>query len=137
MRQAIFDASSGDTINFATDVYQIRLASASGELLINKNLTIDGPGADKLAVRGGGSFRIFHIAPASVTATISGLVIATGRPPANESGGGILNEGTLTMDDCEISYNMTQGNNGNGAGVANDWLPDYYEQRHFQQLDFG
>lgn len=118
LRQAIFDASSGDTINFGTGVYQIRLAS--GELLINKNLTIGGPGADKLAVRGAGSFRIFHIAPASVTATISGLVIATGRPPANESGGGILNAGTLIMDDCEISYNQAQGDNGNGAGIAND-----------------
>src|SRR6267143_1427267 len=47
LRQAIFDASSGDTINFASTVNQIQLNSGSDELLINKNLTIDGPGADK------------------------------------------------------------------------------------------
>src|ERR1017187_9257660 len=35
LRQALFDASSGDTINFATSVNLIDLTS--GELLINKN----------------------------------------------------------------------------------------------------
>jgi len=121
LRQAIFDASSGDTINFASTVNQIQLNSGSDELLINKNLTIDGPGADKLTVRAnGGFFRIFHIAPASITTTISGLTISFGRPPNNEHGGGILNAGTLTINGCTISGNMTQGNNGNGAGVAND-----------------
>jgi len=121
LRQAIFDASSGDTINFAAGVNLIQLASTSDELFINKNLTVEGPGADKLAVRGtGGFFRIFHIAPASITATISGLTISFGRPPNNEQGGGILNAGTLAINNCTISGGMTQGNNGNGAGVANN-----------------
>src|SRR5450755_1658991 len=49
LRQAIFDASPGDTINFAAGVNLIDLTN--GELLITKNLTINGPGADKLVVQ--------------------------------------------------------------------------------------
>ncbi len=63
LRQAIFDASSGDTINFAPGVNPIQLASNGNELLINKNLTIVGPGADKLAVRRAGDHFVFFISP--------------------------------------------------------------------------
>jgi hypothetical protein len=118
LRQAIFDASSGDTINFALDPGVGGIVLYSDELLINKNLTIDGPGADKLTiVFSGGSRRIFHIAPASVTATISGLSIANGSSPNNEHGGGIWNTGMLTVITCTISNNRTSGN---GGGIAND-----------------
>ena len=48
LRQAILNASSGDTINFAPRVATVTLTS--GELVINKNLTIIGPGANRLTV---------------------------------------------------------------------------------------
>src|SRR5436309_13236780 len=48
LRQAIADANDGDTIN-ARDVFG-SIELSSGELPVNKNLTINGPGADKLAV---------------------------------------------------------------------------------------
>lgn len=115
LRQAIFDASSGDTINFALP-QGFGGIGLNSELLINNNLTIDGPGADKLTIGilGLGP-RIFHIAPASVTATISGLRISSGFTA--QDGGGILNKGTLTINDCTISGNSTSGN---GGGIAND-----------------
>src|ERR1700674_5822684 len=50
LRQAIFDASSGDIINFALPQSVTAILLTSGELLINKNLAINGPGADKLTV---------------------------------------------------------------------------------------
>ena len=49
LRQAILTAGSGDTINFAFGLSTIDLTSA--ELLINKNLTILGPGAKTLTVQ--------------------------------------------------------------------------------------
>ena len=49
LRQAISDASPGDTINFAPTVTSISLLT--GELLIDKNLTITGPGANRLTVQ--------------------------------------------------------------------------------------
>jgi hypothetical protein len=113
LRQAIFDASSGDTINFALppNVQAIQLNS---ELLINKNLTINGPGADKLTVGSSCSdSRYFHIAPATVTATIFGLKMSTNCTPS----GGVLNAGTLTISNSAIVGNSTQGNNG--GGIAN------------------
>jgi hypothetical protein len=49
LRQAIADAASGDTINFAATLNGQTITLAS-ELLINKNLTVSGPGANQLAV---------------------------------------------------------------------------------------
>src|SRR2546426_9239618 len=46
LRQAIATAASGDTINFAAGITTINLTS--GGLSINKNLTINGPGANLL-----------------------------------------------------------------------------------------
>jgi hypothetical protein len=43
-RQAIIATSPGDTINFAPSVTTVTLTS--GELVIDKNLTITGPGAN-------------------------------------------------------------------------------------------
>src|SRR5882724_2324851 len=49
LRRAIVFASPGDTINFAPSVTAINLTS--GELVIAKNLTITGPGAERLTVQ--------------------------------------------------------------------------------------
>ena len=62
LRQAIVNASPGDTINFAPSVTTVNLTS--DELLIDKNLTIDGPFADRVTVRRSSNsppFRIFEI----------------------------------------------------------------------------
>jgi len=47
LRQALVDANDGDTINFAV-TGTINLTS--GELVIDKSITIAGPGSDQLAV---------------------------------------------------------------------------------------
>ena len=47
-RAILIDASPGDTINFAPSVTTVNLTS--DELAINKNLTIIGPGANRLTV---------------------------------------------------------------------------------------
>ena len=49
LRQALADATDGDTINFSVSG-TIRLTS--DELAVNANIVIDGPGADMLAVNG-------------------------------------------------------------------------------------
>src|SRR3954469_712574 len=49
LRQAITTAVSGDTIDFANGLTTIDLTTA--ELLINKDLTINGPGAGPLSVQ--------------------------------------------------------------------------------------
>ena len=73
-RQAIIAASPGDTINFAPSVTTVTLTS--GELVIDKNLTITGPGANRLTVTAEYHdfvyFRIFNISSSTVTVSMSG-----------------------------------------------------------------
>jgi hypothetical protein len=124
LRQAIFDASSGDTIKFAipspfpgSPPPEIRVSS---ELVINKSLTIEGPtGAERLTVRpnisycgGGNTFRVFRVGPAGVTVTISGLTVSGSSFSCSfpGPGGGVVNSGTLILDSCMVSNNSAQGN---------------------------
>ena len=122
LRQAIFDASSGDTINFAINFgFQAHEIQLNSELLIAKNLTINGP-ADKLAVQAqlGSGYRCFHIAP-SVSVTIARLTISptgSGCIPC-AGGGGILNAGTLTIENCTISGNLPPSGSDGGGGILN------------------
>ena len=80
LRQAIIAASPGDTINFAPSVTTVTLTS--GELVIDKNLTITGPGANRLTVTENPPaftyFRIFNISSSTVTVSMSGMTISNG-----------------------------------------------------------
>jgi hypothetical protein len=114
LRAVISNACVGSTITFAPNVRGA--ITLSSELLIDKSLTINGPGANLLTVQrstAGGipNFRIFNIASASVRATINGLTIANGNA-TGDFGGAILNGGlssnkggTLTITNCTISGN--------------------------------
>jgi hypothetical protein len=78
LRQAILNASPGDTINFAPSVTTVNLTSGE-ELVIDKNLTITGPGANRLTVqRSTYAARIFNISSSTVTVSISGITISNG-----------------------------------------------------------
>jgi len=71
LRHAIVDASDGDTIVFAVTG---TIVLASDGVVIDNDLTISGPGADRLSINGNqaGSGCIFGITHNN-TATISGL----------------------------------------------------------------
>jgi hypothetical protein len=122
LRQAIIDASPGDTINFAPSLTTVSLTS--GELVIDKNLTIIGPGANRLTVRvntGAASARIFNINSSTVTVSISGMTISNGFVDGSAGGGGILSAGVLTLTDSTISGNSTGiYTTLGGGGVLND-----------------
>jgi hypothetical protein len=115
LRQAIADANRGDTINATGVSGSIELSS--GELLMNKNVTINGPGAEKLSLENTRSSRVLEIAPGE-TVTISGLAINTGRAVV---GGGIYNAGILEVVECSISGNEAGGvrQTGLGGGIYN------------------
>src|SRR5437867_1668655 len=70
LREAIANASDGDAIDASGISGTIFLAN--GELLVNKSVTILGPGPDLLAVDGNHISRVFHIAPGK-TVTVSGF----------------------------------------------------------------
>ena len=57
LREAIDSAVSGDTIDFSV---QGTITLTLGELVIDKNLNIDGGFAGKLTISGGGSSRVIN-----------------------------------------------------------------------------
>jgi hypothetical protein len=112
-------ATTGDTIQFDAALNGQTITLTSAQLLINKSLTINGPGADKLAVQrssaaGTPAFRIFEI-PGSSIVTLAGLTISNGNESAG--GGGIsMTHGRVMIVDCVISGNSAPG--GSGGGIS-------------------
>jgi uncharacterized repeat protein (TIGR01451 family) len=117
LRQAIADAASGDTIDFGL-TYPATITLTSGELAINKDLTIDGPGAGSLSISGNKAYRVFSIA-AGTAVTITGATIRDGNAT---SGGGIYSQGTLVLSNTDIVSNTATWSGGgvyvNGGSAA-------------------
>src|SRR5437016_13583507 len=70
LRQALAIANNGDTID-ATGISGA-ITLTSGVLLVDKSVTINGPGADVLAIDGNMISRVFRIPFSGETVTISG-----------------------------------------------------------------
>ncbi|MCX6854658.1 MAG: Ig-like domain-containing protein [Verrucomicrobia bacterium] len=114
LRQAVLNGNSiagADTITFDPSVTG-SITLTSGSMEISSALTIQGPGANVLAVNGGGTDRIFFVIGNS-DKTISGLTITNGHAVGSDNNGGggaIFNAGggpmvstTLTLDSCAIT----------------------------------
>ncbi len=114
LRQAIADSAPGDIITFGLPSHST-IQLTSGELTIDKNLTISGPGASELTVSASNvfplEFRVFSVGPGSLSVTLSGLTLAHGGGFLL-SGGGLLNQstGNVELHGCVVI--------GNSAGVA-------------------
>ena len=113
LRQALATVATGDTVKFAAGLGTITLSG--GELVINKAITINGPGPNLLTVRrdaAAADFRIFNVIFVSLfsNVTISGLTIANGSSAA---GAGIYaSHETLAITNCIISGNTATSGGG-------------------------
>ncbi|WP_422927543.1 beta strand repeat-containing protein [Singulisphaera sp. PoT] len=119
-RQAIIDAHGGDKITFANSLRGHTITLTSGELEIDRNIDIEGPGAGQLTVSGNGASRVFFVTP-DASATIAGLTITDGK--AGE-GGGILNYGNLLLQKATVTANQALGalddyHWAQGGGISN------------------
>jgi hypothetical protein len=140
LREAVAAANSGDTIVFAASLFSggpatIQLvdqpSSDPDHIRVERNMTIQGPGANQLTIRAydpsptsdnndGG--RIFNIGDGSqsfISVTISGMTLTGGDPVLTDtqtgSGGAIRNMENLTILNCVISDSYTS----NGGAVSN------------------
>src|SRR5262249_53738996 len=80
LRQAGLGAHAhpgADLIRFAPAASGGTIALTAGELGLTGDLTIDGPGAERLTVSGNHASRVFEV-PGGVTVTIDGLTISNG-----------------------------------------------------------
>ena len=89
------------------------------EIVIDRDVTLDGGG--NLTVDGKQSHRVFSV-PGGVTAELIGLTVANGRE-TDEHGGGIRNEGTLTLANSTVS-GSSAGDDG-GCRTDDPALPCY------------
>ncbi len=117
-RDALLHAPSGATITFSVTG---TILLESSLVIFNKDLTIRGPGPDRLRVDGGNRSRLITVRnrPDSGLAkkvVISGLRLSNGRV-VNEHGGAIYNAGTLEIDTCWIdSCSAVRESNGSSGG---------------------
>lgn len=113
LRQAIADACPGGTITFDASLNGQTITLTSGELVINRNLTITGPGANLLAVSGNNASRVFNIG-AGATVTLQRFTVSNGR---DADAGGIRNAGVLTVRDSAFTGNSPT--NSRSAAIYN------------------
>ncbi len=116
LRGAIAAAELADTIHF-DPALNGQTITLSGALYIDHGVRIFGPGASQLAVSGNNAGQVFYLA-SSGNAFISGVTIRKGTSGSNRfNAGGIFNQGTLTMEDCVLSENISLGATGAGGGA--------------------
>ena len=120
LRQAIADAASGDTITFNAD-YTITL---TGELVLSKNLTIDGQ-THQVTVSGNHATRVFNVTAGNVT--LAHLTIANGNaqtidcgPSAAWCGGGII------LQNSGVAVTVTHSTLSGDSATSGGSIFNYY-----------
>jgi len=137
LREAIAAAEPGDSITFKGNLSGRILTESA--LIIGKSLTIAGPGARVLAIDGQNDHRVFQLDASSVV-TISGLTVFRGNDingggiyvgessrltlvasvvAGNQAvlGGGIFNNGLLTVVRSTVSGNTSSSD---GGGIVSE-----------------
>lgn len=115
LRTVLATAAPGDTIVFQDGLTgTIHLSAALGSLTLTKDVSITGPGASEITVSGQNAIRVFSI-DAGITVSLLGLTISDGNAGSAALGGGIANQGTLTVQEITLSNNTAEF----GGGVFN------------------
>ncbi|WP_277589964.1 Ig-like domain-containing protein [Pseudomonas chlororaphis] len=126
LRAALASAQNGDIVTFSSGM-TVQLTS---ELLVNKNVTIDGDlnndGAADVILDGQYRTRVIEVTAGS-TVALDGLVITRGLVSGNGGNGGygatgamaggIFNAGNLTLNNVTVTSNAASGGGG-GGGVT-------------------
>ena len=119
LREAVKYANYGDTVEF---IINGTFTLTMGEIVIDKNLTISGNNptvTDSVTqISAGGASRVFKIT--SGTVTIKNLVILQGHTHQDPGGGGIFNDGVLTLEKVRIGSCSTDAQNGGGVYSRKD-----------------
>jgi hypothetical protein len=118
LREGISQLCDGGTIDFniaGAGPHTITLTT--GQLLIDKDLTITNTSGESVTVNGGGTSRILSIDTGKTT-TIRNLTVSGGAPTDAAGGGGILNNGTLSLINMTLSGSVS--GNAIGGGVSNN-----------------
>ncbi len=112
LRQALLDAGTGSTITFAAGLSGRAIQLTSGELRLERNVTVDASGlAAGLRLDGARAHRVMSVGSNAVV-VLNGLTITNGFLTASNTatwGGGIDNRGRLSLQRCTLTGNTCQG----------------------------
>ena len=107
LRQAIIEASPGETIDFAVTG---TIVLTDGPLVITRDVTLQGPGPGSLSVSGGNLDRVMTISGAS--ATVSGLTITSGFFRGDGGGVHVDVDASFVAASCVFVFNRAIGERG-------------------------
>jgi beta-glucanase (GH16 family) len=119
LRKALASVCVGGTIDFSAALAG-QTITLSSPLTLGKNVTMDASAAPGLTVSGNNSVRVFEVS-ANTNATVKYLNVKNGY--GWQLGGGILNNGSLTLDHVNVTDNNMATNAGDywqgGGGIYN------------------
>jgi hypothetical protein len=105
LRQMILCASDGDTISFSLPP-ESQITLQTGEIVIDKNLTLMGSGINDLVISGNNASRIFHLIP-NKTLRLEQMALKNATSFTN--GGAVFSEGTLKLKNILFENNFQNG----------------------------
>lgn len=109
------NALPGDTISFAVSCPSSTPITLTSTIVIDTDLSIDGPGPNAMVVSGNDAVQILDIASGVVS--LSGLTLQDGQANSDIAGGGaIRNGGSLSLSDSVVTNNTAYSL---GGGILN------------------
>jgi hypothetical protein len=130
LRYAIANTASGGSVTFSSSMKGKTIALTGGQLVVNKTLTITGPGCKSLTVSGNNCSRVFYTSgtnanPSLVAVTISDITITKGNGVGPDlsgfgndaNGGAIQNVGSLQLLRCPVTNSKALL--GSGGAIYN------------------
>jgi hypothetical protein len=118
LREALYLAylkNGADTITFdaATFASATTIELSRGELLIKQNVTIEGPGADKLRIDAHQASRVLYVGAGSIV-TLRGATLTGGS--ADAGGGVYVDSAPFSYTDLRIEDSEIRDNSATGSG---------------------
>jgi hypothetical protein len=134
LRQAILDANlapGADVIRFANSLRGQTIALTSGPLTITDSLALDGPGASRLTISGGGASGLLVVAHETATpdaprpvVRVEGLTFADGL--AFRGGAILATQSDLTVEGCTFLHNGADFQGGAIAVIPGLYVDDQF-----------
>lgn len=129
LREAVIAANAlagADVINIPAGAYKLTIsgtgenASATGDLDITDDLTINGAGSGQTIIDGNFIGRVIEIAKGK-NVELNDLAIINGLIKGFDSGGGLYNQGNTTLNNLHFEGNVSEVG---GGGAIENWNDD-------------